>query len=70
MAPPRSRRFAVLIRRNLSRARTVADDVRALTLAQVAQAKAGRFLSVGEILGEVLMEIRPLGGGSGVRIEV
>ena len=68
--PVERRRFAGLIRRNLSRARTVVDDVRALALAQVAQAKAGRFLSVGEVLGEVLMEIRPLVQESGVRIEV
>ena len=64
------RRFAGLIRRNLSRARTVVDDVRSLALAQLAQAKAGRFLRIGEVLGEVLTEIRPLVEESGVRIEV
>lgn len=68
--PEERRRFAGLIRRNLSRARTVVDDVRALALAQLAQAKAGRFLPVGEVLEEVLMEIQPLADESGVRIEV
>jgi signal transduction histidine kinase len=68
--PAERRRFAVLIRRNLSRARTVVDDVQALALAQLAQAKAGRFLRMGEVLGEVLMEIKPLVEQSGVRIEV
>lgn len=68
--PEERRRFAALIRRNLSRARTVVDDVRALAAAQLAQAKAGRFLRVGEVLAEVLTEIRPLAAESGVRIEV
>lgn len=68
--PDERRRFASLIRRNLSRARTIVDDVRALALAQLAQAKAGRFLRVGELLGEVLMEIRPAVEKSGVRIEI
>jgi signal transduction histidine kinase len=68
--PAERQRFAVLIRRNLSRARTVVDDVRALALAQLAQAQAGRFLRVGEVLGEVLVEIKPLVEESGVRLEV
>lgn len=68
--PEERRRFAGLIRRNLSRARTVVDDVRALALAQLAQARAGRFLRIGEVLGEVLTEIRPLVQESGARIEV
>lgn len=68
--PEERRRFAVLIQRNLKRARTVVDDVRALALAQLAQAKAGRYLRVGEVLGEVLVEIRSLVEERGVRIEV
>jgi signal transduction histidine kinase len=68
--PEERRRFAGMIRRNLSRARTVVDDVRALALAQLAQARAGRFLNVGEVIGEVLAEVRPLAEESGVRLEV
>lgn len=44
--------------------------MRALALAQLAQAKAGRYLRVGEVLGEVLIEIRTLVEESGVRLEV
>lgn len=68
--PEERRRFASLIQRNLRRARTVVDDVRALSLAQLAHAKSGRYLPVGEVLGEVLTEIRPLVQESGARIEV
>lgn len=68
--PEERRRFAVLIRRNLARARIVVDDVHALALAQLAQAKTGRFLQVGEVLGEVLNEVRTLIEESGVRIDV
>ncbi len=64
------RRFASLIQRNLSRARTVVDDVRAMSLVHLAQAHAGRFLPIGEVLGEMLAEIRPLSEATGVRIEV
>lgn len=68
--PEERRRFAVLIRRNLSRARTVVDDVRALALAELAQARAGRFLQIEEVFGEVLAEVRPLVEEGGVRIDV
>jgi signal transduction histidine kinase len=68
--PEERRRFAALIRRNLSRARTVVDDVRALSLAQLAVTRAGRWLPLGQVLGEVLMEIRPLLQDAGVRIDV
>ncbi|HEV2735164.1 MAG TPA: sensor histidine kinase [Longimicrobiaceae bacterium] len=68
--PAERRRFAGMIQRNLSRARTVVDDVRALALAQLAQARAGRFLKVAEVVGEVLAEVRPLAEESGVRLEV
>jgi len=64
------RRFVALIRRNLSRARTVIDDVRALALAQVAQAKAVRFMRLAEVLREVLTEVRPLAEETGVEIEI
>jgi signal transduction histidine kinase len=69
-APAERRRFAVLVRRNLTRARTVVDNVRALCLAQLAQARAGRFLQVGQVLAEVLAETRPLVEESGVALEV
>ena len=68
--PSERRRFAAIIRRNLARARTVVDDVQALALAQVAQAKAGRSLPLSQVLGEVLTEIRQLVEESGVRVEV
>lgn len=68
--PDQRHRFAVLIRRNLSRARTVVDDVHRLALAQLAQTRAPRLLRVGEVLGEVLSEIRPLAEQSGVRFDV
>lgn len=68
--PEERRRFAAMIRRNLLRARTVVDDVHGLALAQLAQTRAGRTLRVGEVLGEVLTEIRPLMEESGVRLEV
>jgi signal transduction histidine kinase len=46
------------------------DDVRALALAQLAQASSGRFLPIGEVLGEVLMEVRTRVEERGVRIEI
>ncbi len=64
------RDFSALIRRNLARARTIIDDVRMLALAQVAHAQSGRFLRVGEVLGEVLTEISPVLQDSGVRIDI
>lgn len=68
--PSERRRFAAIIRRNLTRARTVVDDVHSLALAQVAQAKAGRSRPLSQVLGEVLTEIRQLVEEGGVRVEV
>jgi signal transduction histidine kinase len=57
--PGERRRFARLIHRNLSRARTLVEDVRALTLTQLASTPPGRLLPFGQVLGEVLAEIQP-----------
>ena len=67
--PAEQRRFAVLIRRNLSRARTVVEDVRSLALAQLARTES-RFLPLGQVLGEVLLEVKPLVEENGVRMEI
>ncbi|MEX2572520.1 MAG: HAMP domain-containing sensor histidine kinase [Gemmatimonadota bacterium] len=58
--PEARRSFAGLIRRNLSRARNIVEDVHELTIAQHSKASAGRFVPLSEILDEVLDELRPL----------
>lgn len=68
--PADVRSSATLIRRNLARARNVVDDVRTLALAQLTHPDAGRVLPVGEVIDEVLGEVRPVAEASGVRIEV
>ena len=68
--PTERRRYASIVHRNLKRAGDVVDDVRLLALAQLSQAKAGRFLPIAQVLGQVLSEVRPLADEQGVQIEL
>lgn len=68
--PVERRRYARIVQRNLKRAGEVVDDVRLLTLAQLAHAKAGRFLPLAQVLGQVLSEVSPFADEQGVRIEI
>lgn len=64
------RRFTWLIQRNLRRARTVLRDVRDLAVAEAAHDEAVRWLPLGQVLGEVLVQTRDLLREAGLRIEV
>lgn len=64
------RRFAGLIQRNLRRARMVIADVRDLALARASHPQPGRWLPVGQVLAEVLVEVREVAVEAGVRVEV
>ncbi len=64
------RRFAGLIQRNLRRARNVIGNMRELAGTRASQPGSGRWLPMGQVLGEVLAEIRQVVHAAGVRVEV